>query len=102
MEGTAFIVDDDAAARESCRVLLDCLGFDAECYATALQFLESVKQERTGFVLVDYRLPGMDGIELLKMMGRKGISLPVIVVTGDGDQSVRTRAWCHGISCKTV
>ncbi len=89
---TVFIVDDDAAMRDSLRWLLESEGLSVETHATAEEFLDAYDSGRLGCLLVDVCLPGMSGLELQQELKERGIALPVIMVTGYGEAATKTRA----------
>ncbi len=79
------IVDDDAGVRDSLRMLLRASGYGTREYASAEAFLREPITAGQACAIVDLRLPGMDGIALQAELGRRGIALPLIVVTAHGD-----------------
>jgi FixJ family two-component response regulator len=89
-----FVVDDDPGMRKSIAVLLDGLGFSAELYASAEAFLSTSKfsQARDSCVILDIHLDGMSGIELASRLAGAGHALPIIFITGNDSESVRTAA----------
>lgn len=89
------IVDDDPAVRESLAVLLGILGHRTALYADAEALLAVVREDWTGCVVSDLRLPGRSGIELQAELRRLGIRMPVIIVTAHGDVA-GARAAFHG------
>lgn len=86
------VVDDDEAIRHSVGFMLKKAGFRVETYGSGSQFLKSVDRETKGCVLLDVRMPDIDGLEVQARMAQLGISLPVIVLTGHGDVSLAVRA----------
>lgn len=78
------IVDDDAAVRDSLSLLLELKGIAARSYASAEAFLESYDGQ-PGCVVVDLRMPGMSGLALQAELKRRGIALPLVMVTAYGD-----------------
>lgn len=83
-----LVVDDDEAMRSSVQYLLASVGIACECFASAEAFLASPHLRpplRPGCVLLDVRMPGMSGIELLRHLKDHGCKRPVIMVTGHGD-----------------
>jgi two-component system response regulator FixJ len=81
-----YVVDDDQAVRTAITDLVEDMGCKASPYANAEDFLDSISEEVQGHCLVlDIRMPGMSGIELLNKLHQKKIILPVILVTGHGD-----------------
>lgn len=91
-EATIFIVDDDAAARDSLALLLSLKGYRTLAFACAADFLATFRHEWFGCVLIDVRMPGMDGLELQKELKRRNILLPIIVMTAHGDGSTARNA----------
>jgi RNA polymerase sigma factor (sigma-70 family) len=81
---TVHIVDDDAAVRDSLALLLELKGLPARSYASAEAFLKAY-DGRPGCVVVDLRMPGMSGLALQEELKRRGIALPLIMVTAYGD-----------------
>lgn len=81
---TVHIVDDDAAVRDSLSLLLELKGIAAHAYASAEAFLEAYDGQ-PGCVVVDLRMPGMSGLALQAELKRRGIALPVVMVTAYGD-----------------
>jgi len=82
---TVHIIEDDATVRESIRLLLGAEGFDARAYVSAIDFLGAIEPNETGCVVTDVSLPGMSGVELLTHIMERGLSLPVIVMTGQAN-----------------
>lgn len=87
-----FVVDDEQALRESLRWLLETEGLQVQAYGSADDFLRNYYPGRAGCLLLDVRMPGMGGLELQEHMAKKGINLPVIIITGHGDVSMAVRA----------
>ena len=90
---TVFIVDDDEAVRDSLRLLLTSLGFfRLEAFESAPAFLARAKPRPGDCLIVDVRIPGMDGLELQEHLKERGVQLPIIVMTGHGDIPIAVRA----------
>lgn len=88
---TVFIVDDDQSVRDALALMLSLRGYRTAVFADAASFLESYRRDWRGCVLLDLRMPGMDGLTMLKHLRKAGCELPVIVITGHGDvESART------------
>jgi two-component system, LuxR family, response regulator FixJ len=81
------IVDDNASFRECLHQALQVAGFATRVYESAEQFLDGLEPSRTGCVILDLRLPGMDGIALLKQLRDSHYDIPVIVISGYADVS---------------
>ena len=81
-----FVVDDEEPVRKSLSRLLKAIGVPSETYASATAFLASYAGDRRGCLLVDLRMPGMSGLDLIEELNRRQIALPVIVMTGHTDE----------------
>lgn len=90
-----YVVDDDAAMRDSLRVLLQSAGFAVQTCDSATAFLAAVPT-RAGCVLTDIRMPEIDGLELQQRLSERGLHLPVIVMTGQADVPDAVRAMKAG------
>jgi two-component system CheB/CheR fusion protein len=93
---TIFVVDDDRAMREAMHDLLQEDGRTVEIYASSEAFLETYRPGREGCLLVDARMPGMGGLELLQRLKREGNRLPAIMITGQGDVPMAVEAMKAG------
>ena len=90
------VVDDDAAIRRAMARLLRSAGFETVAYETAQAVLNVAPSLTSGCMLLDLRMPGMDGLELLARMSELAIDLPVIVLTGHGDVPTAVKAMKAG------
>ncbi|NIV75621.1 MAG: response regulator [Gammaproteobacteria bacterium] len=95
-ESTVFIVDDDAAVRDSLALLLESAGFAAETYPSARAFLHAYTTDRPGCLLLDVRMPDLSGLELQSVLSQHHIELPVIFITAHGDVPMSARAFKAG------
>jgi two-component system, LuxR family, response regulator FixJ len=93
---TIHVVDDDAGVRRSLERLLHAAGFAAVSYPTPELFLEAAPGLASGCVLLDVRMPGMDGLTLQAELRARGSALPVIMMTGQGDVAMAVRAMKEG------
>ena len=93
---TVFVVDDDAAVRESLCWLVESAGLNAESYATAQAFLEAYDPRQPGCLVLDVRMPGLSGLDLQEQLAAQGIMLPVIIITGHGEVPMAVRAMKGG------
>lgn len=89
---TVFLVDDDDSIQKYIKRLLGSVSLECESYARAEDFLENLDSHRAGCLLLDVRIPGMGGLELQKTLRKRGVRLPVIVLTGYVDMAVAVRA----------
>ena len=84
-ELAVYIVDDDPAVRDSLSLLLSLRGYRTATFATAEDFLAALRPEWKGCLIADIRMPGMDGLALQRELLRRGVRLPVVIVTAHGD-----------------
>ncbi len=82
---TVFIVDDDPSVRDALGLLLGVHDYRLAVFADADSFLEALKPHWCGCLLLDIRMPGMDGLALQKKLLELGCDLPVVIMTGHGD-----------------
>ncbi len=94
--GTVVVVDDDDAVRDSLQVLLESAGFTVEAFASPVEFLASPAPGRAGCLVVDVRMPEMDGIQVQETLNAGNNQLPVIVMTGHADVPLAVRAMKAG------
>lgn len=90
------IVDDEDAVRRSASFLLRTAGYAVTTHASGVAFLKEVKGLEPGCVLLDVRMPDMDGLAVQAEMNARGLALPVVVLTGHGDVTVAVRAMKAG------
>lgn len=93
---TVFIVDDDAAVRDSIAELVESIGLHAEGYASAPEFLKAFQPERPGCLVLDVRMAEMSGLVLQERLNALGAGIPVIVLTGHGDVPMAVEAMKAG------
>lgn len=87
-----YVIDDDDAMRDSLNFLLDSSGFEVTLFENAQGFLDALPGLSFGCVVSDVRMPGIDGIELLKRMKAANPAYPVVVMTGHGDVPLAVEA----------
>jgi FixJ family two-component response regulator len=90
-----FVVDDEEPVRASLGKLLRLLGFSSSTYASAESFLASYGGDAGGCLLLDLRMPGMSGLDLIEELEKRNIALPVIVMTGHTDAKSVKRLEAH-------
>ena len=96
-EPTIFIVDDDDAIRDSLQLLLDVAGFKhVVAYGSSRRFLDTAAPQPGDCVLLDVRMPGMDGLELQAELNRRGVHMPLVIMTGHADVPIAVRAMKAG------
>jgi two-component system, LuxR family, response regulator FixJ len=94
---TIFIVDDDDAVRDSLSLLLQSAGYDTlSVHESSRNLLETATPQAGDCLLLDVRMPDMDGLELQAELNRRGVHLPVIIMTGHGDVPIAVRAMKAG------
>ena len=84
-EQTVFIVDDDAAVRDSIKELVESVGLQAEGYDSALAFLDAFESQRPGCLVLDVRMAEMSGLVLQERLNELEARIPIILLTGHGD-----------------
>lgn len=94
--GPVCIVDDDSAVRDALQILLRLSGYRVEVYESALAFLERADLGKAACLVADIRMPDMDGLELQQTLTRRGIDLPVVIMTGHGDVPLAVKAMKAG------
>src|SRR5271155_5725448 len=87
-----YVVDDDDALRDSLDFLLAAAGFSVKVFESASSFLEVLPRVRAGCLITDIRMPGIDGLELLRRIKQERPLLPVIMMTGHGDVPLAVEA----------
>ena len=97
MSSQVYIVDDDRLARESLEWLIDTIGLSVSAYESGAQFLEMYTESMAGCLVLDVRMPGISGIDLLSRLKRLGCGLPVIIMTGHADVAMAVRAMKAGV-----
>ena len=90
------VVDDDASMRDALRDLFDSVGLDTQTYATAGDFLAASISDKPGCIVIDVRLPDMNGLEFQAQLSQTGFLLPVVMMTGYGDIPMSVRAMKRG------
>lgn len=93
---TVFVVEDDEAVRDSLELLLKSDGKPVKTYENANAFLKDYSEKMAGCIVLDIRMPGMDGMELQKKLNEKHSILPIIFVTGHGDVPMAVDAMKEG------
>ena len=87
-----YVIDDDSAMRDSLDFLLGSAGFSVRLFDSAQIFLDELESLEAGCVVTDIRMPGIDGMELLRQLNSGTRKLPVIVMTGHGDVPLAVEA----------
>lgn len=95
---TVFVVDDDAAIRDSLQILLSNAGLNVSGYDSGIGFLQDFDAGMQGCLLLDVRMPHMDGLELLSALQAKKCRMPVIIMTAHGEVKIAVQAMKLGAS----
>jgi two-component system response regulator FixJ len=95
-EKLVHVVDDDDSVRRSAAFMLKHAGYRVEVHVSGVAFLKEAKGAERGCVLLDVRMPEMDGLEVQQEMVRRGIDMPVVILTGHGDVGVAVKAMRAG------
>lgn len=90
------IVEDDESVRVAMRGLVRSYGFDAECFASGEAYLAADAPERTGILVTDVEMPGMDGFALMACLGERGCTAPVVMISAGTSPDLEARALSHG------
>lgn len=91
-----FIVEDDDAARESLQALLETAGYRTAAFASGITFLDGLEPDSGACVVLDVKMPKMDGLQVQRRLKEAGAMLPVVFVTGHGDVSMAVQAMHAG------
>lgn len=80
-----FVIDDQTSVRQALSEMLSVFGYAVESFDSATAFLERPELPRVGCIVADVRMPGIDGIELVRELGRRNMKLPVVLISGHAD-----------------
>jgi FixJ family two-component response regulator len=92
------VVDDDQSVREALENLMSSVGYEVKLFASAEEFLDSDTPIQTDCAVLDVRLPGMSGLELQRRLSADEQSIPVIIITAQGDDKSQDEAVAAGAS----
>lgn len=93
---TVFVIDDDSLVRSSIQGMLKSVGLRSEAFATAQEFLSSKRADGPSCLVLDVRLPGINGLDFQRDLADQGIRIPIIFITGHGDIPMTVRAMKSG------
>ncbi len=91
-----FVIDDDAGMRASIQGLLKSVGLESEAFGTTQEFLRSKRPDGPSCLVLDVRLPGINGLEFQRDLADKGFRIPIIFITGHGDIPMSVKAMKSG------
>src|SRR5688572_2175770 len=95
-QAIVFVVDDDPSMRRSLESLLRSVGHEVRLFSSASEFMQAVRSDAPGCLLLDVRLPGMSGLAFQLELTKAGVALPIIFITGHGDVPMTVRAMKAG------
>jgi two-component system response regulator FixJ len=90
------VIDDEESVRRGAKFYLTTSGYAVRTWASGVAFLKEVRHAETGCILLDIRMPEMDGLEVQRQLNERGVTMPVIVLTGHGDVAVAVKAMKAG------
>ena len=90
------VVEDDESCRLAMQRLLKSAGFSVQSFSCAEEFLDSGRQQETGCLIADIRMPGMSGLDLQAKLNADHCAIPIIFVTAHGDEKMRLQAMRGG------
>src|SRR5215469_9692513 len=93
---TVFIVDDDASVRHSIKDLLESLGLQSKCFASAQEFLAFEHRSGPSCLVLDVRLPGISGLDLQRELNKAALRIPIVFLTGHADIPMTVKAMKSG------
>ena len=91
-DATIFIVDDDESVRRAVKRLIKVAGFKAKTFGSAREFIDSGHYQSAGVLVLDVRMPGMNGLELQKYLTDSASDMPIIFITAHEDIQARRKA----------
>lgn len=95
-QSVVFVVDDDISIRDGLCALIRSVGLDARSFVSAREFLDAALPDLPACLVLDVRLPGLSGLDLQRELGRIGVQIPIIFISGHGDIPMTVRAMKAG------
>lgn len=96
--GCIAIIDDDSAVLNSLRFALELEGFDVQTYSSGLEFFAALPAAEPACVIINYQMPGMNGLEIASRLRADAPLVPIIMLTGLADRALNSRASALGIN----
>src|SRR6267154_2006536 len=93
---TVFVLDDDVSIRDALRILIRSVGLNVEFFGSAFEFLQGMRPDTPGCLVLDVRLPGKSGLDLQRELAENDIPIPFIFLTAHGDIPMTVRAMKGG------
>ena len=97
MQKPICIVDDDQAVADSLKTLLETFGFNVQSYSSGNEFLSDKRRDLAGCLIVDQHMPDLSGLDLVDNLQKEGVKVPIILISGRLDASMRQRAIRLGV-----
>lgn len=91
-----FVIDDDPTLRRSIEFLVDSVGIEVNAFGSGQEFIDNADPGRPGCIVLDVRMPGMSGLDLLDVLSDRGFHNPVVIITGHADVPMAVRALKSG------
>lgn len=91
-----YVVDDDDGVRDSLEIQLQSAGYDVRGFASGIEFLRNIRLLAPGCLIVDVRMPEIDGLELQRRLGEMRLNFPIVMISGHGDVQMAVRAMQAG------
>lgn len=95
-DSIVFVIDDDALIRDGIHSLIKTIGLRAQTFASAQDFMLAKRPDAPSCLILDVRMPGLNGLELQSQLNAAGIHIPIIFITGHGDIPMSVRAMKEG------
>ena len=92
-----LVIDDDSAVRNSLKFALEVEGFSVQVYPTGTALLDEGHMPKSGCLVADYKLPGMNGLDLLQLLRERDVKLPAILITSHPTAMIRSRSASAGV-----
>jgi FixJ family two-component response regulator len=96
MQSVVLVVDDDISIRDGLCALIRSVGLDVRSFVSASEFLDTALPDKPACLVLDVRLPGLSGLDLQRELGRIGVQIPIIFISGHGDIPMTVRAMKAG------
>jgi two-component system response regulator FixJ len=95
-ESIVYVVEDDAAVRDSLELLLEAHGIQCQAFESAREFFAACRPGTGACLVLDMRMPGMNGVEMLEKLACAGYGLPVVMMSGHADAAMAAKAIAAG------
>jgi FixJ family two-component response regulator len=93
---TVFVIDDDTGVRDAIQGLLKSVGLQSQCFGTTQEFLSRTRPDAPSCLVLDVRLPGVNGLDFQRELADAGLRIPIIFITGHGDIPMTVKAMKSG------